>query len=316
MANRAVQLKSTFSGLFGKPAQQPAAAAQQDAAGPGKLGQGFGRKRDQEAVVLPLERIRPDPEQVRRAHKDASDPDVQTLALSIKKQGLLQPLIVRWLPEEDVYQLVSGERHRGACKLAGVTEVAVRLVEVTPAVARARQVHENIHRRNLDPLELAAYVQGEMHKGRSLEDLAEELCHSPSWVSKAKSVADCLSPEAQAAVSQGEKTIPLDTLSVVAQLPAEEQGPTILKIHEEGLTRNAVREHTRAARVKAREQPSHRGRGGRPLGGLHRQSFSVLGGKGTVLVTAGTPEQVKQALQEALAQAGEDLTAAAQGLAA
>ncbi len=83
---------------------------------------------------------------------------LQDLAVSIKKQGLIQPILVRPLSKER-YEIIAGERRWRAAKLAGLAEVPVVVREVPDQAALAMALIENIQRENLNPLEEAQGVQ-------------------------------------------------------------------------------------------------------------------------------------------------------------
>jgi len=104
-----------------------------------------------------LEEIRPNTYQPRRHFdEDALEP----LAASIKELGVLQPLLVRALPGGG-YELVAGERRLRASKLAGLDTVPVILRDGSAsALALEEALVENLHRRDLNPIdEAAAYQQ-------------------------------------------------------------------------------------------------------------------------------------------------------------
>ncbi len=104
------------------------------------------------ATLVPLDRIRRNPEQPREPFDEA---DLAGLAASIREHGVLQPILVR--PEGDGYVVVAGERRWRAAGMAGLGEI--------PAVVtdRARQARdglllalvENLQRRDLDCVEEA-----------------------------------------------------------------------------------------------------------------------------------------------------------------
>jgi len=80
------------------------------------------------------------------------------LAASIKKQGLMQPILVR--PSEgERYEIIAGERRWRAAKIAGLEEVPVIVREVPDSAALAMALIENIQREDLNPLEEAGGVQ-------------------------------------------------------------------------------------------------------------------------------------------------------------
>lgn len=102
-------------------------------------------------LEVPLESIRPNPSQPRRA----LDPhELEGLAVSIRENGIVQPLLVSHSPEG--YQLIAGERRWRAARLAGLASVPVIVREVTPRDRLALALVENLQREDLDALEKAA----------------------------------------------------------------------------------------------------------------------------------------------------------------
>jgi ParB family transcriptional regulator, chromosome partitioning protein len=83
---------------------------------------------------------------------------LQELAASIRKQGLMQPILVRPV-ERDRYEIIAGERRWRAAKIAGLAEVPVLVREVPDSSALAMALIENIQREDLNPLEEANGVQ-------------------------------------------------------------------------------------------------------------------------------------------------------------
>ncbi|KTD76397.1 ParB/RepB/Spo0J family partition protein [Legionella waltersii] len=76
------------------------------------------------------------------------------LAESIKKQGLIQPIVVREL-ESGRYEIIAGERRWRACQLAGLTEVPVILKQVDDETAMAMALVENLQREDLNAMDQA-----------------------------------------------------------------------------------------------------------------------------------------------------------------
>ncbi|MBA2649760.1 MAG: ParB/RepB/Spo0J family partition protein [Legionella sp.] len=83
---------------------------------------------------------------------------LQDLAQSIKKQGLLQPLLVREL-SEGRYEIIAGERRWRASQLAGLTEVPVLLKQVDDETAMAMALVENLQREDLNAMDQARAMQ-------------------------------------------------------------------------------------------------------------------------------------------------------------
>ena len=85
---------------------------------------------------------------------------LEDLAQSIRAQGVIQPIIVRPLPERDSsgaprYEIVAGERRWRAAQMAGLQSIPVVIREIPDSAAIAMSLIENIQRENLNPLEEA-----------------------------------------------------------------------------------------------------------------------------------------------------------------
>ena len=83
---------------------------------------------------------------------------LNTLADSIRVQGVVQPIVVRRLSHER-YELIAGERRWRACALAGLTQVPAIVRELSDEATLAVALVENIQRENLNPLEEAIAMQ-------------------------------------------------------------------------------------------------------------------------------------------------------------
>lgn len=86
------------------------------------------------------------------------DEALQTLAASIKAQGIMQPILVREIAAER-YEIIAGERRWRASQIAGLEEVPVLVREIADEAALAMALIENIQRENLNPLEEAQGVK-------------------------------------------------------------------------------------------------------------------------------------------------------------
>lgn len=83
---------------------------------------------------------------------------LQTLAASIKTQGIMQPILVRQLSDE-TYEIIAGERRWRASQIAGLEEVPVLVRTIADEAALAMALIENIQRENLNPLEEAQGIK-------------------------------------------------------------------------------------------------------------------------------------------------------------
>ncbi len=91
-----------------------------------------------------------------RSHMDEAA--LQTLADSIKNQGIMQPILVREIAPEQ-YEIIAGERRWRASKMAGLTEVPVLIREIEDESALEMALIENIQRENLNPVEEALGIK-------------------------------------------------------------------------------------------------------------------------------------------------------------
>ncbi len=101
---------------------------------------------------LPIEQVRPNPNQPRREFDAAS---LQELSRSISREGILQPLLVR-RTGHNVYQIIAGERRWRAAQTAGLREVPAIVRDDDDAKTLELSIVENIQREDLNPIELAA----------------------------------------------------------------------------------------------------------------------------------------------------------------
>lgn len=120
-------------------------------------------------VELNVKRLHPGKFQPRRVIQES---ELESLAGSIKEQGILQPIVVRALAN-DGYEIIAGERRWRAAQLAGLATVPVIIKDVPDEAALAIAIIENIQRENLNPLEEAiAYERLGTEFGLSHEKIA------------------------------------------------------------------------------------------------------------------------------------------------
>lgn len=102
-------------------------------------------------VKLKLSDIEPNRNQPR---KEFNEEALAELADSISQHGVLQPLLVRPLPDGG-YQIVAGERRWRACRMAGVSEVPAVIRELTESQVMELALIENLQREDLSVIEEA-----------------------------------------------------------------------------------------------------------------------------------------------------------------
>jgi len=130
------------------------------------------------AVEVPVENIRPNPYQPRKTFDKEK---LKELSESIKKHGIIQPLIVR--KKGLNYELVAGERRLRAARLAKLQTVPVLIREYDEKQMRELSLVENIQRHDLNPLEEAKAIQELMKQcGYTQAQAAERLGRSRAAV--------------------------------------------------------------------------------------------------------------------------------------
>jgi ParB family chromosome partitioning protein len=131
--------------------------------------------------TVPIDRIRPNPNQPRR---DFDDDELRELTASIREKGVIQPLILRPDPEEPGgFEIVAGERRWRAAQAAGVHDLPAVVRELTDAEMLELAIIENVQRTDLNPLEEAhGYRQLMDRFGHTQERLAEALGKSRSHI--------------------------------------------------------------------------------------------------------------------------------------
>ncbi len=130
-------------------------------------------------AVLPIDQVEPDPDQPR---KDVGD--IEDLKASILEHGIIQPCIVSVI-EEDRYRLIAGERRYTAAKAAGLKTIPCVVRTVEEHRKLEIQIIENIHRKELNPLEEAGAYRKLMDEfSLSQRQLATRLGKSPSAINE------------------------------------------------------------------------------------------------------------------------------------
>ncbi|MCF6201617.1 MAG: ParB/RepB/Spo0J family partition protein, partial [Hydrogenimonas sp.] len=116
-------------------------------------------EKGEQVVEIPLSEIVPNPYQPRK-HFDENA--IKELSQSIKRHGLLQPIVV--IEQNGEYVLIAGERRVRASRLAGLESVRAIVADIDRSRFRELALIENIQREELNPVELA----------RSYKELIEE----------------------------------------------------------------------------------------------------------------------------------------------
>ncbi|MDP3562112.1 MAG: ParB/RepB/Spo0J family partition protein [Legionellaceae bacterium] len=114
---------------------------------------------------------------------DFDDTALTELADSIKKQGLIQPVVVREI-SENRYEIIAGERRWRACQLIGMTDIPVVIRQVDDETAMALALIENLQREDLNAMDQARAMQRLIEEfGLTHQQIAELLSKSRTAVS-------------------------------------------------------------------------------------------------------------------------------------
>jgi ParB family chromosome partitioning protein len=128
---------------------------------------------------VPVGAIAPNPQQPRRYFDEEA---LGSLTASVAELGVLQPILVRELPNEQ-YELIAGERRWRAAKRAGLPTVPVVVRDADQVHSLEQALVENLHREDLNALEEAAAYQQLMEDfGFTQEGVAQRVGKSRSSV--------------------------------------------------------------------------------------------------------------------------------------
>jgi ParB family chromosome partitioning protein len=146
---------------------------------------------------IPVDAIDPNPDQPRRVF----DPEqIQGLADSIRRHGVLQPVVVRRAGER--YELVVGERRWRASREAGLATLPALVADLADRARLEVALVENVQRRDLNPIELAHAFRTLGEAGATQEEIGERVGLDRSTVSNHLRLLD-LPNEMQADIEMG-----------------------------------------------------------------------------------------------------------------
>lgn len=202
------------------------------------------KKTDEKGEVgeVALEKIKPNPDQPRTSFKKD---EIAELAASIKRDGLLQPILVR--KRGETYEIIAGERRYQACKLLGMETIPVRYWSADSDKALELALIENIQRSDLNPIEEAyGYKRLMERKGMTQSEVAQTVSKGRSTIANALRLLE-LPEEAQQLLF--EEKITAGHARAILSIPSPEGRKTLTKkLMEEKLS---VREAESIARLLA-----------------------------------------------------------------
>ncbi len=183
---------------------------------------------------MPVNAIERNPYQPRTEFEASS---LRELSDSIQQHGVLQPLLVRALPNGG-WQLIAGERRLMAAKQAGLATVPCRILELEEQQVCEVALEENLKRKDLNVLEKAqAFANYLQQFGRTIEELSKQLSLDRSTVSNLLRLLDLAEPVKQA--------LRADKISggharALLSLPAKKQIALCQRIESESLSVRAT----------------------------------------------------------------------------
>ncbi len=154
-----------------------------------KLGMGLGallpttnskNKNNNSVQKINISQIIPNPSQPRKNFKDD---ELKELSISIKNQGLIQPIIVKPITDNQ-FQIIAGERRWRACQLNGMHEVDCVIKNLDDTNVLEAALIENIQREDLNVIEEANAYKGLINlKNTNKDNLAKLIGKSSSHIS-------------------------------------------------------------------------------------------------------------------------------------
>lgn len=179
-------------------------------------------------------------EQPRRIFDDT---ELQSLAESIRTNGLLQPVLCH--VDDNGIRLIAGERRLRAARMAGLMEIPIRIVTGDPLEIA---LIENLLRSDLTAIEEAEAIAAlKKKKGFRLEDLAGITGKAVPTLSEIVSITRL--PEEILTVCRAAKSVPRDILVLIARIPGKDDKITAFEQYMKGtLTRESLA--ARSRRVK------------------------------------------------------------------
>ncbi|MGH9680327.1 MAG: ParB/RepB/Spo0J family partition protein, partial [Candidatus Acidiferrales bacterium] len=184
----------------------------------------------------PVEKIRPNPDQPRKFIGDLKE-----LTDSIQEKGVLEPLLVRFVPRDDCYHIISGERRYHASRAAGLREVPCIEKIADDAETLELALIENLQRKDLSPFEEADGLQRlAEHFDYTHEDIARKIAKARSSVTETMSLR--VIPEAVRKFCVQSGIVSKSLLLQIARQPTEKKMiEAVERIAQAGLTRDEAR---------------------------------------------------------------------------
>jgi ParB family chromosome partitioning protein len=190
--------------------------------------------------MIPVEQIHPNPDQPRKAIGDLRD-----LTDSVREKGVLEPLLVRFVPREDCFYIISGERRYHAARAAGLREIPCIEKSADDAETLEIGLIENIQRKDLTAFEEADGLHRLATQFEyTHEDVARKIGRARSSVTETLSLRNIPDGLRKKCIDQG--IVSKSLLLQIARQPTEKKMVEMLhRILQGGLTRDEARRERR-----------------------------------------------------------------------
>ena len=187
--------------------------------------------------MIAVEQISPNAEQPR---KDRGD--LKGLIESVREKGVLEPLLVRYLPESEKYMIISGERRYFAARAAGLTEVPCIEKDADDAETLELALIENLHRKDLTPFEEADGIQSLGDRfALTHDEIARKIGKGRSSITESLSLRNIPDPIKAECIEKG--VLSKSQLLQVSRQPSEAKMRDLVRRFALGLvTRDQARE--------------------------------------------------------------------------
>jgi len=165
---------------------------------------------------LPLSQLQESPTNPRRRYNESA---LQELAASIQTQGILAPLLVRQL-EPQHFEVIAGSRRYRAAKIAAVSAIPVRVVEMTDAQVLEAQCVENLQREDVHPLEEGNAFAAMLREHYDIATIAAKVGKPATFVVNRIQLTQLTPPIAEAFL---DNRLTIGHATLIAKVPAAQQ---------------------------------------------------------------------------------------------
>jgi ParB family chromosome partitioning protein len=212
-------------------------------------------------VSIPVDRIRPNPEQPRKEFKASG---IRALAESLRQDGQMVPIqVIRIVgdPQAD-YELVMGERRWRAAKMAGIGHLRAIVRRDVPDKKRQHRICliMDFNHAGYNPLETALALQKEKEGGLSVEELGKLCGKSLAWVYQHLALNELRDEFREMLLKPKSERMPFGVACRLAKFPKDKQPEVWGKVSKQGGTRLQLLEIKKLAEEEGRSGPRGRPR--------------------------------------------------------